>query len=566
MREVICDLCQSNYYRLFHAPGTGSTGSARQPPGYKITFSPEAPKDLRLVQCYRCGLVFCERHPAEEELYRSYSLMRDEEYEEEAEARRLTASVLLSRIARLASVERILDVGCATGLLLAEARKLGWQAQGVELSSWAVGIARERLGTEHIFQGVLEDASYPYNYFDAVTMVDLLEHLPHPLRTLREVRRIQKTDGLLCVSTPDIASLSSRLLGMRWWGIQQAHLYYFSRVTLADLLDAAGFRVVKMASHPRFFSSRYITRRLRGYNAHLLRIMFDSYLRMGLNTKKIIKLNFGDQILACARKKRSLVFIRDDEKKEPVSDGSRRALKTVVVLPAYNAAKTLEVTVKDIPEGAADEIVLVDDASTDSTVEVAAKLGLSVVRHQRNRGYGANQKTCYSEALARGADIVVMVHPDYQYDPLVIPELIRPIRDGRVDAVFGSRMMKGGALEGGMPLWKHNANILLTAFENIVLGTYLTEYHSGFRAYSAGYLRTVNYMKNSDGFLFDTEIIVQGLLHHCRFEEVPIRTRYFDEASTIKFFPSVLYGLGIIKTMVKYMLHKRGFIRFSQFA
>lgn len=239
--------------------------------------------------------------------------------------------------------------------------------------------------------------------------------------------------------------------------------------------------------------------------------------------------------------------------------------KVIIVLPAYNAQTTLERTVADIPPGTADEVILVDDASRDETLEVARRLGIPAIRHPRNRGYGANQKTCYREALRRGADIVVMLHPDYQYDPKLIPGLLEPILNGRADAVFGSRMMKGGALEGGMPLWKHNANILLTALENVVLSTYLTEYHSGFRSYTADLLRSIRLDLNSDGFYFDTEIIVQALVKGFRIEEIPIRTRYFEEASTISFWPSVGYGLGILKTLLKYLLHRKRIIRFAQF-
>jgi glycosyltransferase involved in cell wall biosynthesis len=240
-------------------------------------------------------------------------------------------------------------------------------------------------------------------------------------------------------------------------------------------------------------------------------------------------------------------------------------VKTIVVLPAYNAAKTLKKTLDDIPKECVDEIILVDDASRDDTVEVAKRLGLKVFTHNKNRGYGANQKTCYAKALALGADIAVMVHPDYQYDPKVIPQLIEPIKNGTADAVFGSRMMKGGALEGGMPLWKHNANILLTALENVVLHTYLTEYHSGFRAYSAKVLKAIRFLDNSDGFVFDTEIIVQILLKGFRIDEIPIRTRYFPQASTVGFWQGTKYGLGILKTMLKYILHKKRIIRFRQF-
>ncbi|OIO35831.1 MAG: hypothetical protein AUJ74_04925 [Candidatus Omnitrophica bacterium CG1_02_44_16] len=244
----------------------------------------------------------------------------------------------------------------------------------------------------------------------------------------------------------------------------------------------------------------------------------------------------------------------------------KKRMKVVVVLPAYNAARTLGRTVADIPKDVVDEIILVDDHSSDDTVLAAHKLGLKVYVHEKNRGYGANQKTCYKKALELGADIAVMVHPDYQYDPRVIPELIEPILKGQADAVFGSRMMKRGALEGGMPIWKHNANILLTALENVALGTYLTEYHSGFRAYSAKYLKSVSFMLDSDGFIFDTEIIVQGLLKNMRIEEVPIRTRYFDEASMIKFWPSVCYGFGILSTLAKHCLHYYGVWRFKQFS
>jgi Glycosyltransferases involved in cell wall biogenesis len=244
---------------------------------------------------------------------------------------------------------------------------------------------------------------------------------------------------------------------------------------------------------------------------------------------------------------------------------SEKKLKTVVVLPAYNAAKTLQATYNDIPRDIVDDIILVDDASSDDTVALANKLGMKVFVHEKNKGYGANQKTCYEKALELGADIVVMVHPDYQYDPRVVPDLIAPIKNGQADAVFGSRMLKGGTLIGGMPLWKHNVNILLTAVANIVLKTYLTEYHSGFRAYSARFLRMVRFRDNHDGFIFDFEIIVQAICRYCRIEEVPIRTRYFDEASTIKLWPSILYGLGILGTLCKYVLHAGGMVRFRQF-
>ncbi len=243
-----------------------------------------------------------------------------------------------------------------------------------------------------------------------------------------------------------------------------------------------------------------------------------------------------------------------------------RAQKVIVVMPAYNAEKTLERTLDDIPREWVDDIILVDDASRDGTVDLARKLGLRVFVHDENRGYGGNQKTCYTEAMKLGADIMIMVHPDHQYDPTVIPQLVTPLLEGACDAVFGSRMLGGHPLEGGMPKWKYLANIYLTAFENATFYMYLTEYHSGLRAYTRRYLETINFMANSDDFVFDTEIIAQGVIHGMRIREVPIETRYFKEASQVGFWRSSVYGLSILKTLVKYKLHKKGLARFKIFA
>lgn len=230
-------------------------------------------------------------------------------------------------------------------------------------------------------------------------------------------------------------------------------------------------------------------------------------------------------------------------------------MKVVIVLPAFNAEKTLLRTLAEIPNIYKQNIILVDDGSNDDTVKIAKNAGLVVFRHEENRGYGANQKTCYKQALMIGADIVVMIHPDHQYDGSVIPALIQPIIDGKAEAVFGSRMLGGKPLEGGMPWWKYNANIFLTALANIVFRRYLTEIHSGFRAYSRKYLETVRFEKNSNDFIFDTQIIAQGMANDLFFEEIPITTRYFREASTINFLRSVQYGLGIIWTLFLFFLH-----------
>jgi glycosyltransferase involved in cell wall biosynthesis len=232
--------------------------------------------------------------------------------------------------------------------------------------------------------------------------------------------------------------------------------------------------------------------------------------------------------------------------------------KICVVMPAYNAERTLERTWRDLPHDGVDDVVVVDDASRDRTVEVARALGLHVLVHPANRGYGGNQKTCYREALARGAEIVAMVHPDHQYDPKEVPQLVAPLLRGECEAVFGSRMLGGRPLEGGMPKWKYWANLFLTALANATFGVFLSEYHSGLRAYSRRYLESVELERNSDNFVFDTEIIAQGVAAGHRIREIPINTRYFPEASQIGFWKSVEYGFSVLGVLLRFKLHQWG--------
>lgn len=240
--------------------------------------------------------------------------------------------------------------------------------------------------------------------------------------------------------------------------------------------------------------------------------------------------------------------------------------KTIfIVLPAYNAEKTLELTLREIPIEFRKNVLLVDDCSQDETVEIAKQNGLIVIRHERNLGYGGNQKTCYLNALKLGADIVVMLHPDHQYDARVIPDMVYPLLRNEADAVFGSRMLDGHPMSGGMPRWKYNANIFLTAVANVVFGRYLTEIHSGFRAYTRKYLETIRFKDNRDDFIFDTEIIAQGMACGLNFKEVPIETRYFPEASSIGFGRSLYYGLGVLIVLLRYFLHIKHLYPYSKF-
>ena len=225
-------------------------------------------------------------------------------------------------------------------------------------------------------------------------------------------------------------------------------------------------------------------------------------------------------------------------------------------MPAYNAAKTVQVTYDDIPKEYVDEIILVDDASHDETVKKARELGLKVFVHPENRGYGGNQKTCYTEALKEGADIVVMLHPDYQYDPKLIPEIIKPIIEGKADLVLASRLLSGTAISGGMPFYKFISNRFLTISENIFLGQKLSEFHTGYRAYSKKLLTTIPFMNNSENFVFDTEVIIQTVYFGFKISEIPCPTRYMKDASSINFKNSLVYGLQTLLSLLKYSLAK----------
>lgn len=239
--------------------------------------------------------------------------------------------------------------------------------------------------------------------------------------------------------------------------------------------------------------------------------------------------------------------------------------KLVVVMPAYNAEKTLRQTYSELPLEYVDDVVLVDDASRDNTAGVAEELGIRTIVHPVNGGYGANQKTCYRAALELGADIVVMVHPDYQYSPLLVTAMASMITSGHYDVVLGSRILGGGALKGGMPRYKYIANRLLTAFENVVLGAKLSEYHSGYRAFSRKVLETLPLENNSDNFVFDNEMLVQSVAFGFHIGEISCPTKYFPEASSISFWPSVRYGGGVLATVGKYVLHRNNIRKFSLF-
>ncbi len=239
--------------------------------------------------------------------------------------------------------------------------------------------------------------------------------------------------------------------------------------------------------------------------------------------------------------------------------------KVVVVMPAYNAGRTLRMTYEELPKETVGAVILVDDGSTDDTLQIARDLNLEIFVHNRNYGYGANQKTCYTEALRAGASIVVMVHPDYQYDPKLVPQIIAPIENGDADIVLGSRLKQQSALQQGMPWWKYYSNRFLTWVENRAFGLRLSEFHTGYRAFHREALEKLNFAINSDGFIFDQEIIAQAVAAKCRIAEIAVPTRYFPEASTASLGQSIVYGVKILSLVLKFLLYRSNVISGRQF-
>jgi glycosyltransferase involved in cell wall biosynthesis len=240
--------------------------------------------------------------------------------------------------------------------------------------------------------------------------------------------------------------------------------------------------------------------------------------------------------------------------------------KIVVVMPAYNAAQTLEKTFREIPHDLVDDVVLTDDASGDETAEISRQLGIHTLVHDQNRGYGGNQKTCYAEALRRGADITVMLHPDYQYTPRLIAAMATMIADGPFDIVLGSRILGGRARTGGMPLWKYVANRALTASQNLLCGSKLSEFHTGYRAFSRLVLERLPLLENSDDFVFDNQMLAQAIYAGFEIGEISCPAAYFPEASSINFRRSVTYGIGVLETSARCFLERRGWLRSRIFA
>ncbi|MDX6664716.1 MAG: hypothetical protein QOG68_922, partial [Solirubrobacteraceae bacterium] len=373
-------------------------------------------------------------------------------------------------------------------------------------------------------------------------------HLEDPRAALTHCRALLRPGGALVVVTPDPSSAAARLAGRRWWGYLPAHTVLVPRRTLRELVAGTGLTIAYDTTLTRTFSAAYWLAGLAERSGPLAAVAGTAARVLG---RRALSISLGDERVVVAHsvdtQRPAVPLVRDRGEGHQVH----------VVLPAYNAAATIGHVAEALPVAAADRALLVDDASPDATTEVALAHGFDVIRHPVNRGYGANQMTCYQRALADGADIVVMVHADNQYDPGLVAEMAAPIAAGNADVVIGSRLLEDRAVIGGMPRWKWLGNRLLTEVENWAFRRRYSEYHTGYRAFSAEFLRSVAFLRNSDDFVFDQEIFAQAVARDARVIELAIPTRYFLEASSVSFRQSVRYGLLTLGVLARFRRDER---------
>jgi SAM-dependent methyltransferase len=539
-----CRVCDGDLVLLVSGNGNGDGALAAD------AFAPSSHEPGRhgdLLSCVECGTVQQPELPAGAQLHELYRDMSDDAYLVEETGRRATAVSLLDLIAEHVSCGRLLDVGCGHGLLLDEARRRGFDVVGLELSRSAALHARVALGLD-VREVPLEEFD-SWDSFDVVVLADVIEHLDDPVGAIESCARLLRPGGALCVVTPDPSSITARMAGSRWWGYLPAHTCLLPRATLHELLGAQGLLVSADEPLVRSFSA---ARWASGLAERLgpARALLDALARR-LPDGASLSLALHDERAMIARR------LEVQHPERPLVRDRGGPATVTLVLPAYHAEVTIPRVAEEIPVDAADRALLVDDCSGDETVRVALEQGFDVVRHPVNRGYGAGQKTGYVRALLDGADVIVMVHADDQYDPALVPEMVAPILAGEADMVIGSRMLRDRAIAGGMPRWKWVGNRLLTGIENRVFGVQLSEYHTGYRAFSASLLRSIPFLRNSDDFVFDQEIFAQVLARGARIVEVPIPTRYFHEASSVDLPTSVRYGVQTLGVLGRFAIDRR---------
>jgi 2-polyprenyl-3-methyl-5-hydroxy-6-metoxy-1,4-benzoquinol methylase len=539
-----CRICSGDLTLRIRGGGAPLTAAALSPSAHATG------RHGDLLECRECGTVQQPALPAGAQLHDLYRDMRDEAYLGEETGRRATAVRLLDLIGPFVPRGRLLDVGCGPGLLLDEARARGYETVGLELSRASAAHARDALGLD-VRELALEDfAGDDARDFDVVVLADVIEHLDDPVAGIAQCAALLRPGGVLCVVTPDPSSPTARLAGERWWGFVPAHTCLLPRATLRELIAAAGLVVSTDVPLVRTFSARRWVEGLAERLGPLSGAAGAAARRLPPGAS--LSLSLGDERVVLAHR----VAVR--EPAEPLVRDRGGDASVHVVLPAYHAVRTIPDVVEEMPVQAADRALLIDDASGDETSEVALAHGLEVLRAPANRGYGASQKTGYARALNDGADAIVMVHADNQYDPGLVGDMVAPILAGRADMVIGSRLLEDRAIAGGMPRWKWLGNRLLTGIENRGFGIEFSEYHTGYRAFSAGLLRSIAFLRNSDEFVFDQQIFAQVIARDATVVEIPIPTRYFREASSVDFVTSVRYARKTLWVLARFRAHRRG--------
>ncbi|MFL5894328.1 MAG: methyltransferase domain-containing protein [Thermoleophilaceae bacterium] len=543
MTQTACRICEGPLQLRYRGDDAALTPEVMAPTNH----APGRHGDL--YACGNCGTVQQPGGPRGEELAQLYRGMGDDHYLTEEAGRRATAARLLDSIADHVPAGRLLDVGCGHGLLLDEARSRGYSVTGLELSETAASYAREVLQLDVLEQSIEELAAGEVPGFQVIVMADVLEHLDDPLAALDACERLLAPGGVLCVITPDPSSRTARLAGPRWWAYIPAHTFLFPRLTMRELLESRGLVISEDQPLRRSFTLGYWARGL-GQRAGRLATAADAVTRTRAGRRRLT-LSLADERLVLAHK------VPVTRAPKPLMRNRGTDFRVHVVLPAYNAAKTIPEVAASMPVDAADAALLVDDASADDTSEVALSRGFDVIRTPANRGYGGNQKTSYVRAILDGADAVVMVHADNQYDPALVARMVKPIEADIADVVVGSRLLEDETIAGGMPRWKWIGNRVLTSIENLAFRRGYSEYHTGYRAFSTDILRSIAFLRNDDGFVFDQQIFAQLIAAHARVIELPIPTRYFREASSVSFSASVKYGLRTLAVLVRYRLDER---------
>lgn len=538
---LACRIC-SGALTLAHRGGGGAVTAAALAPSCHAT---GAHGDL--LRCRECGTVQQPALPRGEELVGLYREMEDADYLVQEAGRRRTARRLLELVGRHVPAGRLLEVGCGHGLLLDEAARLGYEAVGLEPARSAAAHAREAYGLD-VRELTVEDPTLDDERYDAIVLADVLEHVEDPNAALDRCTALLADGGVLLVVTPDPSSPTARIAGSRWWGLLPAHVCLLPHRTLLELLIGRGLLIAEDVPLVRSFTPGYWAQGLAERSPLLARAADRLERTAG---DRLWSLPLGDERAVLARR----VAVQHPE--QPLVRPRGRAVSVHAVLPAYNATRTIGRVAEEMPTGTVDRALVVDDASPDETTSAALAAGFEVLRHPSNRGYGANQKSCYVRAALDGADVVVMVHGDNQYDPKLVGAMVEPIAEGRADVVIGSRLLEDEAIAGGMPRWKWVGNRFLTRIENAAFGHDYSEYHTGYRAFSVDFLRTIAFTRNNDDFVFDQQIFAQLTAKRARVVELAIPTRYFLEASSVSFPDSVVYGLKTLAVLVRYKLDGR---------